>query len=78
MLDDLSRDVQRLDRDLVTVRRDLHRHPELGYTEVRTSQIVAERLRKLGLTERTGVAGTGVIATSRASAPAAPRCCAPT
>ncbi|WP_437274683.1 amidohydrolase [Sorangium sp. So ce375] len=62
MADDLSRDVQLLDRDLVAVRRDLHRHPELGYTEVRTSQLVAERLRKLGLSVRTGVAGTGVIA----------------
>ncbi|WP_437923474.1 amidohydrolase [Sorangium sp. So ce291] len=62
MADDLSRDIRLLDRDLVALRRDLHRHPELGYAEVRTSQVVAERLRKLGLSVRTGVAGTGVIA----------------
>ncbi|WP_437751943.1 M20 metallopeptidase family protein [Sorangium sp. So ce1389] len=61
MADDLSRDIRLLDRDLVALRRDLHRHPELGYAEVRTSQVVAERLRKLGLSVRTGVAGTGVI-----------------
>ncbi|HTN85862.1 MAG TPA: amidohydrolase [Sorangium sp.] len=62
MADDVSKDVKLLDRDLVALRRDLHRHPELGYAEVRTSQVVAERLRKLGLSVRTGVAGTGVIA----------------
>ncbi|WP_437954358.1 amidohydrolase [Sorangium sp. So ce119] len=62
MADDLSKDVSLLDRDLVAVRRDLHRHPELGYEELRTSQLVAERLRALGLSVRTGVAGTGVIA----------------
>ncbi|WP_437629990.1 M20 metallopeptidase family protein [Sorangium sp. So ce854] len=62
MADDLNRDVSLLDRDLVAVRRDLHRHPELGYAEVRTSQIVAERLRALGLSVRAGIAGTGIIA----------------
>ncbi|WP_438013894.1 amidohydrolase [Sorangium sp. So ce315] len=62
MADDLSRDVSLLDRDLVAVRRDLHRHPELGYAEVRTSQLVAERLRALGLSVRTGIGGTGIIA----------------
>lgn len=62
MADDLSRDVSLLDRDLVAVRRDLHRYPELGYAEVRTSQLVAERLRALGLSVRAGIAGTGVIA----------------
>ncbi|WP_437774575.1 M20 metallopeptidase family protein [Sorangium sp. So ce1097] len=62
MADDLSRDVSLLDRDLVAVRRDLHRHPELGYVEVRTSQLVAERLRALGLSVRAGIAGTGIIA----------------
>ncbi|WP_437874545.1 M20 metallopeptidase family protein [Sorangium sp. So ce513] len=62
MADDLSRDVALLDRDLVAVRRDLHRHPELGYAEVRTAQLVAERLRALGLSVRTGIGGTGIIA----------------
>ncbi|KYF58865.1 carboxypeptidase [Sorangium cellulosum] len=62
MADDLSRDVSLLDRDLVAVRRDLHRHPELGYAEVRTAQLVAERLRALGLSVRAGIAGTGIIA----------------
>jgi amidohydrolase len=48
--------------ELVATRRDLHAHPELGFEEVRTSGIVAERLKKLGLEVRTGVGKTGVLA----------------
>jgi amidohydrolase len=44
------------------LRRDLHRHPELGFQEVRTSGIVAKELSALGLEVVTGVAETGVIA----------------
>ena len=45
------------------IRRDLHRHPELGTQEVRTSRIVADYLKNLGLDVRTGVGGYGVLAT---------------
>ena len=45
-----------------SLRRDLHRHPELGFEEVRTGGIVAAELNKLGLEVRTGVAKTGVVA----------------
>lgn len=48
--------------ELVAVRRDLHRHPELGFREERTAAIVAERLRALGLKPKTGVGVTGVTA----------------
>lgn len=48
---------------LVSVRRDLHRHPELHYQEERTSQKVAEILSNLGYHVRHGVAKTGVVAT---------------
>jgi len=51
-------------------REDLHRHPELGYREVRTCALVAERLRKLGLDEvRTGLAETGVVGLLRGGRP---------
>jgi len=50
-----------LKADLVQVRRDLHRHPELAYQEERTAGIVAERLTELGISVRTGVARTGVV-----------------
>lgn len=44
------------------IRRDLHRHPELGFKEFRTAGIVANELRGLGLEVHTGVAETGIIA----------------
>jgi hippurate hydrolase len=48
--------------ELVEWRRDLHRHPELGYAEHRTARIVAERLRAFGLDRvETGIGGTGVV-----------------
>lgn len=50
---------------LVATRRDLHRHPELGFEEHRTAGIVAERLRAAGYDVRTGVALTGVVGTLR-------------
>jgi amidohydrolase len=45
------------------IRRDLHQHPELGTQEVRTSRIVADYLKHLGLDVRTGIGGRGVVAT---------------
>jgi amidohydrolase len=47
--------------EIVADRRDIHAHPELGYKENRTSELVADRLSKLGIDVRTGVGGTGVI-----------------
>jgi amidohydrolase len=50
-------------------RRDQHHHPELGNRELRTSKLVADELRKLGLEVRTGVARTGVTAILRGGKP---------
>ena len=46
--------------ELVRLRRDFHRHPELGFQEVRTSGIVAARLKELGYEVRKRLGGTGV------------------
>ncbi len=50
-------------QEMIAVRRDLHAHPETAFEEKRTSGVVAERLRALGIEPRTGVAKTGVLAT---------------
>ncbi len=60
-LDRLKSDIDELVPDMVATRRDLHEHPELAFEEVRTSNIVAQRLRALGLEVQTGVAKTGVV-----------------
>jgi amidohydrolase len=46
----------------VEIRRDLHRYPELGYEETRTSKVVSDELERLGIEHRAGLArGTGVL-----------------
>lgn len=56
--------------ELIETRRDFHRHPELGLEEVRTSGIVADRLRAIGFEDvRTGLALTGVTAVLRGGRP---------
>ena len=46
---------------LIEIRRTIHRHPELGFEEVETSKLVAERLEEFGLQVKKGVAKTGVV-----------------
>lgn len=50
---------------VIATRRDLHEHPELGNREFRTSKIVADRLKELGIKTRTGIAHTGVVGVLR-------------
>jgi amidohydrolase len=52
---------QELNDVLVALRRDVHRHPELGFQEQRTGRLIADRLAELGIAVRTGVARTGVV-----------------
>ena len=49
--------------DLVAIRRDIHAHPEMGLEEVRTSALVADRLREWGVEVTEGVGKTGVVGT---------------
>lgn len=54
---------------VVSWRRDIHEHPELSNREVRTSKLVADHLRALGLEVKTGVATNGVVAILRGGKP---------
>lgn len=59
----VARAAEAMRAQLVTQRRDFHMHPELSNREERTSRVVAERLRALGLTDvKTGVGKYGVTA----------------
>jgi len=55
--------------DVLAWRRDIHAHPELGNRETRTSKLVADHLRKLGMQVRTGIGGTGVVGILRGGKP---------
>ena len=47
---------------VIAWRRDFHQYPELSNREFRTSEVVAEALREMGLEVETGIAHTGVVA----------------
>jgi amidohydrolase len=47
--------------ELIAIRRDIHAHPEIGFEEVRTSGIVAEKLAEWGIEVHRGIGGTGVV-----------------
>src|SRR5690625_7965963 len=59
-LDPLLVEAKKMQEKLVEWRRDFHQHPELGFEEERTSQIVADYLDSLGL-EVERIAKTGVV-----------------
>src|SRR5271165_1973400 len=46
---------------LIEIFRDLHQHPEIGFTEVRTAAIVAKNLKELGFDVTAGIGKTGVV-----------------
>jgi amidohydrolase len=68
MVDFLS-EAQALFEYTQALRRDFHRHPELGFHEVRTAGIVARELNKMGLEVTPGIAETGVAATIEGNRP---------
>ena len=52
--------------DMTAWRRDLHQHPELAFTEHRTSRAIQDKLREFGVDEVvSGIAGTGVVGVIR-------------
>jgi len=57
-IDKLSLNVE---NKVIAWRRDIHQNPELGNREFRTSKLIADHLKKLGMEVRTGVAHTGVV-----------------
>ena len=67
---DLDRRIDAVLPRVVAWRRDIHEHPELSYQEARTSALVAQHLRSLGLEVQTNVGGThGVVAVLRGGRP---------
>jgi amidohydrolase len=51
----------KVESKVIDCRRDIHQHPELGNRETRTSKLVADKLRSLGIEVHTPIAHTGVV-----------------
>lgn len=61
--------IDKIEAQCIAWRKDIHQHPELGNREFRTSKIIADHLRKLGLEVKEGVAKTGVVGILRGGQP---------
>ena len=59
----ILKEAQSIQEWIISIRRELHRFPELMYEEVKTSQRVRETLTELDIPFRAPVAETGVVAT---------------
>jgi amidohydrolase len=66
---DLKAAVAQRGNDIIAIRRALHQIPEVGYTEQKTSRFVADRLERLGMEVRRGIARFGVVGLQRFSRP---------
>jgi amidohydrolase len=53
--------IEEFHHDLVNWRHDIHAHPELGFEERRTSDLVAEKLAGFGCEVHRGIGRTGVV-----------------
>ena len=54
-------EVRQVEDEMVTLRRQIHAHPELGFEEQVTSELVASRLERWGYEVARGVGRTGVV-----------------
>lgn len=61
--------VNKIEPKCIEWRRDFHEHPELSNREFRTSKIIANHLRSLGIEVKEGVAKTGVVGILRGAKP---------
>lgn len=64
----ISEEVENLEQELIELRRDFHQHPELGFAEERTGQIVADYLKACGIPVKR-LAKTGVVGLIRGTKP---------
>jgi len=59
----LIKEILEHEEQMIALRHDFHAHPELGFEEYRTSDIIAELLVKWGYTIERGIGKTGIVGT---------------
>jgi amidohydrolase len=55
-------EIQALQPELVSLRRQIHRRPELGFEEKITAELIQKKLQEWGIQYQSGIAGTGIVA----------------
>ncbi len=66
---DIKKEVSAIEQEVIELRRDFHRHPELGFREFRTAEIIRNYLEALKLDQVLSCSGTGVIGILRGGKP---------
>jgi len=66
---DIKKRIDELKEELVKLRREFHRIPEIGFEEYKTQEKILEYLNSLELDEVKKIAGTGVVALLKGSKP---------
>lgn len=61
MMKNLEQEIAKIKDELIFLRKDFHRYPEVGFKEYRTAEKVAEYMQSLGLEVQTGIGETGVV-----------------
>ena len=60
--EEAKKEAEKISEWIIDIRRELHKHPELMYEEIKTSALGRRELDKLGIKDRSPIAKTGVLA----------------
>lgn len=61
MKEHFGSELREIEKDIVSVRRQIHQNPELSYLETATSALIADKLRSMGIPVKTGIGGHGLV-----------------
>jgi len=57
----INSEILKISDNIIQIRRDFHKYPELSFQEKRTSKIVAEKLESWGIEVKRNIGKTGVV-----------------
>jgi hippurate hydrolase len=57
------------EQEMIAIRHEIHRNPEVGFEETQTAALVAKKLREFGIEVTEGIAKTGVVGTLKGKQP---------
>ncbi len=60
--EEAKKEAEKISEWIIDIRRELHKHPELMYEEIKTSALIRRELDKLGIKYQSPIAKTGVLA----------------
>jgi len=65
----IRKEIEDIAQTIISTRRDIHQHPELGFQEFRTAELIANRLTEMGIDNQTNIGKTGVVGTINGANP---------